>query len=358
MGRVLHIKGALRAIRRGMLIAVTDGMEPARRLDAPVDEDIILRLCAAGLLTDEARDTALDWVRPRHRWALWSQRLLLAVGTALLLAGTIYFFAFNWARMPVAVKLGLPQAGIMACVGLALWRGVERMSGQMALVGASVLTGVALAVFGQVYQTGADAYQLFVAWAALITGWVLLGRSTALWCLWLILVNLSLTLYWGQVVEGSRWKWTSLFLLLGVIDGLALVATEFLRNVSWLRARWLQRLLLAATLFWLTLPSLVLIMDRHEADVGGPLSALALALSLGGGYAYYRHRARDLAALTTCALSASSVAVTLAGKVMFEISDGAGTFLIMGLFTIGLVAAAVLWLAHLHRTMREEHDAA
>ena len=47
------------------------------------------------------------------------------------------------------------------------------------LIAASVLVGVLLAVIGQVYHTGADAYSLFAAWTLLILPWTLASRSAA-----------------------------------------------------------------------------------------------------------------------------------------------------------------------------------
>src|SRR5699024_2163378 len=66
---------------------------------------------------------------------------------------------------------------------------------QLLLLIASIITGSLLALFGQVYQTGADTWQLFFGWALLITPWVLIARFPALWLLWLGLINACLVLY-------------------------------------------------------------------------------------------------------------------------------------------------------------------
>ena len=65
----------------------------------------------------------------------------------------------------------------------------------MLLLIASIITGSLLALFGQIYQTGADTWQLFFAWAILITPWVVIARFPALWLLWLGLINAFLLLY-------------------------------------------------------------------------------------------------------------------------------------------------------------------
>jgi uncharacterized membrane protein len=63
---------------------------------------------------------------------------------------------------------GLAKLGIVACCGVVLRKGLESAIGKAAQIGASVLVGVFLAIFGQVYQTGADSWLLFAARAGLI----------------------------------------------------------------------------------------------------------------------------------------------------------------------------------------------
>ena len=66
------------------------------------------------------------------------------------------------------MKLGSVQLAIFGCLGAAYFQNLQQLPGKVLLLGASVLIGVFLAVFGQVYQTGADAYNLFTMWALLI----------------------------------------------------------------------------------------------------------------------------------------------------------------------------------------------
>ena len=52
-------------------------------------------------------------------------------------------------------------------------RACNRPAGKAALLAAALLTGGLLALIGQTYQTGADTFELFATWAALILPWVL-----------------------------------------------------------------------------------------------------------------------------------------------------------------------------------------
>jgi uncharacterized membrane protein len=93
--------------------------------------------------------------------------MLLVLGVSLITAGIIYFFAFNWLKIPPMIKLYSIQAGIIGCVGAAYYYSLQNTIGQICLLVASALMGVFMAVFGQIYQTGADAYQLFMMWSIL-----------------------------------------------------------------------------------------------------------------------------------------------------------------------------------------------
>lgn len=96
---------------------------------------------------------------------------MLFLGLALTLSGVVCFFVWNWDALPGLAKLAIVQAGIVGCCVVACQKKIATLPGKAAITGAAVLVGVFLAVFGQVYQTGADAYQLFVGWALLILPW-------------------------------------------------------------------------------------------------------------------------------------------------------------------------------------------
>ncbi len=71
--------------------------------------------------------------------------------------------------------------GIVATAGATLWTGIDTVVGKLLLTAAAVLTGIVLATFGMVYQTGADSFMLFRGWFILILPWVLISRFQPLW---------------------------------------------------------------------------------------------------------------------------------------------------------------------------------
>jgi uncharacterized membrane protein len=147
------------------------------------------------------------------------------------------------------------EGAILLAVALAARKGLGSLAGQVALLAASVLVGVLQAMFGQVYQTGADSYLLFLFWALLITGWVAIGAYAPLWLLLLALLNLSLIFYWTQVLGAAN---TSLYLALVALNALWLLAWEFAHSwgIAWLSRRWMPRVVALTTIALLVIATI------------------------------------------------------------------------------------------------------
>lgn len=213
------------------------------RLDPPVGIQTLYQLRDRGILNEEAFLAARRIVRPPAAWYLWVQNFLLLIGSALVLSGVLFFFAYNWSGMGKFSQFGVIQLGIVGCVIIASIRKREQVSSKVALLSASVLVGVLLAVYGQVYQTGADAFGLFLGWAALMFGWVLIAQFAGLWMLWLAIVNIGLALYRQQVaMPALDWRYESLCVVLAFLNATALGLRELrlVRGVFWLNGHWLR----------------------------------------------------------------------------------------------------------------------
>ncbi|MEZ5830405.1 MAG: DUF2157 domain-containing protein [Dongiaceae bacterium] len=269
--------------------------------DADVGARELQMLRSAGLVSARGYAAAAAAMRDEAFWATWGRRVLLALGAAQFLAGVIFFFAYNWSELPDIAKFAVVETALAVAAGGALLVGLDRAFGQMLLIAASVLTGLLLAVIGQVYQTGADLFELFGAWMALILPWALVSRSAAHWLLWLVVAEVALALYGAQVLvvvngatEGEIW------VLMGMTVALALVGRELGvgRGLMWLAAHWTRLVLLLGALTILFVPAAAATIDINEfhSDLLC-LAAFMIAMCCAGG-AYWRLRP-DFAALVT-----------------------------------------------------------
>jgi uncharacterized membrane protein len=256
-------------------------------------------LRSAGLVSARGYAAAAAAVRDEAFWARWGRRALLGLGAGQFLAGVVFFFAYNWHDLTDIAKFAVVEAALVIAVAGALLVGLERAFGQILLIAASVLTGVLLAVIGQVYQTGADVFELFVAWTVLILPWAIISRSAVHWLLWLVVAEVALALYGGQVlvVVGAS-SLGDIWVLVGATIALALAGRELAvrYGFAWLSAHWTRLVLLFAAMAVLFMPAAGNVVDIDEFGSGPLCLAAFLLVMVGAGGAYWRLRP-DFAAL-------------------------------------------------------------
>lgn len=278
------------------------------------------------------------------QWRRFLDRLLAFMGGTMLAAALVFFFAYNWQELGRLAKFALAEAPIVAALAI-VWRaGLDRLSGQVALFVAALLVGALLALVGQVYQTGADTFELFAAWALAILPWALVGRSAALWLLLLALANFAVVFYFrvlpgilGWALSPERQLWW-----LFALDSAALAAWELAAvRVAWLRARWAPRLIATASGVFATVLAVLAIFEYFAS----PWNLLLWLGWLAAGYAVYRRRRKDIFVLAGAALSVIVVAVAFLADTM-PMSGGA-EMLLTAIVVIGLSAAAGYWLRRL-----------
>jgi uncharacterized membrane protein len=291
-------------------------------------------------------------------WARFLDRLALYLGALLIGAGVICFIAFNWEDLGKFAKFYGTQALLVASTGGALWLGLERPAGRALLLLSGLLLGGLFALIGQVYQTGADTWQLFAVWAALLLPFALAGRWAPLWLLWVVVLNLAIYLYFET---GSRW-WAVRFWhaeaarwLVGALANAALLALWEGpgQSLASLRQRWGARLLLAAALVPATWGALWAIVDTHHGT-GWTACLVLWALLSAGGFAFYRWHRLDLAALALLALGGIAVVTTAAGRLLFELDLDVLAWLILSGLVVAASVAVAVWLMALRR--ESAHD--
>ena len=165
----------------------------------------------------------------KEAWNKFLRLFFISLGVSFTTAGIIFFFAYNWADLHKFIKIGLIESLIVAIVSVVLFTKIRLDIKNILLTGASILVGVLFAVFGQVYQTGANAYDFFLGWTMFITLWVAISNFAPLWLLFIILVNTTLVLYSQQVAH----DWSNIFVctLLFIINVLFLISSIFGKKV-------------------------------------------------------------------------------------------------------------------------------
>lgn len=323
-------------------------------LDEIVNMGIVCEFYQEGYLNDNAFYEAKKVLRPASSWYTWVNRMLLFLGSALVLAGIIFFFAYNWSKMERFFKFGLIEFGIISCIAISYYLGISRISSKILVLSASVLVGTLLAVYGQIYQTGADAFELFRGWALLIFGWVIISEFSALWFLWLVIVNTSVILFWKQVGQPTysiRYEW--LCLSVASLNCLALVFKELglKYGMEWLKEKWFDTILLTAVLVSLSLPTIDLIVDTRDSNSVTVFAFVIWIIAVSSGYLFYRHKLRDMIPIATIVVNICVVFLTFIWKNLLHGNMGAGVALLFALIILGVVSSAAFLLRKVNAAM-------
>lgn len=123
----------------------------------------------------------------KNNWKKYTRLFFLSASALLFVSGVIFFFAFNWQSLHKFLKLGLIQGSIIAGI-IILFKVKSNIFVQnITLTVVSMLVGVLFAVFGQIYQTGANSYDFFLGWTVFISVWVISSNFNILWLIYSIL---------------------------------------------------------------------------------------------------------------------------------------------------------------------------
>ena len=130
------------------------------------------------------------------------KKFFLLFSVIFLIAGVTSFTAYNWASMSNVEKLADPSVLIIA--GLVAYLFLEKeIYKNLAIFFSSFMIGTLFAVYGQVYQTGADVWVLFRNWAIfLIIPMVATGYYSVM-TLFSIVVAISTSFYLDLYLSGA-----------------------------------------------------------------------------------------------------------------------------------------------------------
>ena len=314
---------------------------------------LIASLIQQGLIPEDKIPDALRISKltpDKTAWFSFLDRFLLVVGAVLLVSALTFFIAYNWTEMSRLAKFALVEVCIVLAV-FAYWKvGTQQLSAKIALLTASLLLGVLLALYGQTYQTGADPWQLFFNWALLILPWVFIAQFHVLWMVFLFLLNLSLVLYidtFGRLFGLFFVSELHLFWSLFALNAVALVVWEYMSQTKvWLQSVWATRLLAVVSGASITI---VVVNSIIGASIYAIVPWLVWLGYLGVLYAYYRLKKPDLFMLAGGCLSVGTVMLFFIGQYIIDSAIASLAFLT---FILVFGGASSKWLKHVQKEMQ------
>ena len=358
-------------------------MSHARRtIEQLLQQDIL------PLKNAEAAATHLEVYPSKRTWLDFFNKALLIIGAVALVLSLVFFIAYNWQNLGKIGKFALVEGALAITIALYVslsFRRQFQLIRQLLLLIASIITGSLLALFGQIYQTGADTWQLFFAWAILITPWVVIARFPALWLLWLGLINAFLLLYLDvanlQFIKYSLQN-ISQVAILALFNFIAFYswliscdnkkpfsASKFFNRINPGKStvditdndlkhplnnsktnsvqtksslHWSTYVVSLLSTFFMTYLAIVTVFDN--GDIWATLIAIIVWLGWCGFmfWQFYQRRL-DLLMLTYLSFSMIMVVIFWVGKWLLDDFD-AGGFLVLALLLIAMSSSAVVWL--------------
>jgi len=124
----------------------------------------------------------------------------------------LYLIAANWLMLPDSIQLAIPPAILLITAWFSIKDTLSDGVRQTLHGVCGLMIGLSLAVIGQVYQTGADSYLLFLIWTLLLLPW-LYRPNIGIFALICITSQLTLFLFFKQTFWLEKFPYLYLFAL-------------------------------------------------------------------------------------------------------------------------------------------------
>lgn len=207
-------------------------------------------------------------------WLRFIQIASLVLGAGLLLAGIVFFFAYNWQLIHRFAKLGIVAFLMLALMISIIRVPMSNLSRNVAISSLCVLVGAFLAILGQAYHVKVDT-TFFLTWALCIAVWVFIADFYPLWLFFRTLISIGVIPFFF----GSHWCFT--FILLYGIAWLAffLIMPKHTTNIS-PAPSWFKNLLITLVFGVATAAICAVITEGHWQNIFLALIVVAANLWL------------------------------------------------------------------------------
>ncbi|MBO6185032.1 MAG: DUF2157 domain-containing protein [Chryseobacterium sp.] len=284
----------------------------------------------------------------KEMWQKFLRLFFITLGVGFATAGIIFFFAYNWADLHKFAKIGMTEAFVIATTLIALLPKINQNTRNIILTGSAILVGALFAVFGQIYQTGANAYDFFLAWTLFIALWVIVSNFAPLWLLFIVLINTTFILYTQQIAKD--WDELLIVTIIFCINVIILISSFLLQNLKKVSVipMWFTHILALGCVVFASFGMMLVIFDNHEAFsiLFTMLVLTAYALGIWHGL-----HSKSIFYLSVIAFSIIYISTAM----LTNISNDAGMFLFVSLFVIASVTAVIITLINLQKKWKNEN---
>lgn len=289
-----------------------------------------------------------EYIRPDSKeWHQFLKFTFLTMGIGFATAGIIFFFAYNWDSLSDFFKIGLAEFLVIITTSFVLFSKFPTWVSKTILTGSAMLVGVLFAVFGQIYQTGANTYDFFLVWTIFISVWVFVANFSALWLIFLALVQITYIFYLEQV--GPEFELLTNFTVFFIFNAGVIILFHVVKN-KWNNidfSRWLEVVLALIAVYAGTSGVSFGIHDDKPIHLTILICLVACCYGIAILHSY---KTKTVFYLSIIPFSLIIIIASLA----FKISDDTGMFLFVSLFTIAAVTLTIRYILVTHK--KWSHD--
>ena len=276
-------------------------------------------------------------------WTQFIQIASLTIGVGLMIAGVIFFFAYNWDEISRFTKMGIVAGLILVTFAVAVFAPMRPLLRNVTMFALCILVGVFWAIFGQAYQTEADAPAFFLMWALCIAVWVYVADFYPLWLFFITLLTSGVVpnFFNGrlfQLFKDNDWGFTFTMLYGAAVIAFFILTPKVLPSRSE-APKWFINLL-----FMLELG--VAITTTCITIFGADAQNLIMALIVIGATGWYAIKEKNIWLYSTLLCGGLCVLVTLIARIHPDI----GTILIL---TIAAMAGATMLILEKYKEWKQ-----
>ncbi|UYW00728.1 DUF2157 domain-containing protein [Flavobacterium agricola] len=281
------------------------------------------------------------------QWFTFFERATLVLGVGLFVIGVVFFFAYNWESLHKFSKLSLIFSLLIALTIPQFISKISVIVKQITLTAACLVLGVLFAVYGQIYQTGANAYDFFLAWAVFSFLWVITANFKPLWLLYILLLNVTLFFYFEQTQAPTSYNLENNLFYFIILNSIPVVVEWYLafssqrKHPSYLTYVFLGINLLIAT-------NILSFTIAGEHVLGWSI-LLSLWVLLDTAFSLFYYKNIFFAAL----LAVSTLSLLIAFIYAF-VEMNIGIFLIITLVVIAYITLSVVAIMALQKKWKNE----
>lgn len=279
----------------------------------------------------------------KANWQKFIQILLLSIGIGFTVSGIIFFFAYNWEHLHKFLKLGLVEGILLVATVPLFIPKIKNYIKSIILTGASFLVGLLFAVFGQVYQTGANSYDFFLAWTIFISLWVWISNFYPLWLLYIVLINTTLHFYSEQVA--NNWSEVLVYTIHFVTIAVALISSIIIAKTN--VPKWFINTLAISAISYSTAGISIGIFNNFNFDFGILILISGIVYALG---IWYGLRTKNSVFVSIIPLSL----IIIISAFLVDVSENEAMFFIISLFIIISISYTIKKLIELHKKWKNE----